>query len=138
MGSKNSSFHMGDEFNGSGKKVYLRATQHKTYAPLPQHNIRLTPDFRQCIPKVLGAMPLLVNPSSKGAGAALKALGSLPGMGQVIIAKDEKTGKYRMSFAVRKIQLTTGSYLHRSQKQNGRNKPVQQFIMEAVRSFMKQ
>lgn len=46
MGSKKSSFHMGDEFNGKGEKVYLRATTCKTYEPLSQENVRLTPDFK--------------------------------------------------------------------------------------------
>ena len=30
MGEKKSSFHIGNEFNGKGKKVCLRATQHNT------------------------------------------------------------------------------------------------------------
>ena len=59
MGSKKSSFHMGDEFNGKGEKVYLRATTHKTYQPLSQENVRLTPDFKQCVPKAVGAMPAM-------------------------------------------------------------------------------
>lgn len=137
MGRKNSSFHMGDEFNGSGKKTYLKATEHKTYAPLPQDNVKLTPDFGQCVPKALGAVPLLVSPSSEDSNAALKALGSLPGMSQVILAKDAETGKYQTSFAVRKIQLTTGSYLHQGQKQKGRSKSAQQFAAETVGGFMK-
>lgn len=41
--AKNSSFHMGDEFNGSGKTTYIRATQHNKYKPLSQENVRLTP-----------------------------------------------------------------------------------------------
>lgn len=137
MGRKNSSFHMGDEFNGSGKKTYLKATKHKAYAPLSQNDVKLTPDFGQCVPKALGAVPLLVNPSSEDSNVARKALGSMPGMSQVILAKDAETGKYQMSFAVRKIQLTTGSYLHQSQKQKGRSKSVQQFVAETVGRFMK-
>ena len=81
---------MGDEFNGSGKKTYLRATQHNTYTPLPQHHVRVTPDFKQNLPKALGAMPLIMNPTSKGASSALKALGSMPGLEKVIITKNKK------------------------------------------------
>lgn len=137
MAKNNSSFHMGDEFNGSGKKTYLRATQHNTYEPLSQENVRLTPDFRPCLSKVVGAMPLIMNPALKGIDTAMKVLGSLPSMTQVIISKDTSTGKYQMSFLVRKIQLTTGSYLHKSQKESGKNKSIEQFVKETVESFIK-
>lgn len=123
MAKNKSSFHMGDEFNGSGKKTYLRATQHNKYKPLSQENVRLTPDYTQCLPKAVGALPLIMNPAQKGATAMLKALGGMPGMTQVIISKDKCTGKYQTSFVVRKIQLTTGSYLHKSQKQNEKKNP---------------
>ena len=126
VGKQKSSFHMGDEFNGSGKKTYLRATQHNTYTPLPQHHVRVTPDFKQNLPKALGAMPLIMNPTSKGASSALKALGSMPGLEQVMITKNKKSG-------------TTGSYLHSSQKQNKMNKnmEIQQFVKQVVSNFVK-
>ena len=131
MGRKKSSFHMGDEFNGSGKKVYLRATQHNTYAPLSQENVRLTPDFSQYTLQAVGAMPVQ-NAGGKGAVAALKALGSMPCVGQVIIQKDGKTGKYRTKFIVRRIQLTTGSYLHSSKRKNEKNEEKKKFIMDTI------
>ena len=139
VGKQKSSFHMGDEFNGSGKKTYLRATQHNTYPPLPQHHVRVTPDFKQNLPKALGAMPLIMNPTSKGASSALKALGSMPGLEKVIITKNKKSGKYQVSFKVRKLQMTTGSYLHSSQKQNKMNKnmEIQQFVKQVVSNFVK-
>lgn len=136
MAKNNSSFHMGDEFNGSGKKTYLRATQHNKYEPLSQENVRLTPDYTQYLSKVVGALPLIMNPAQKGTTAALKALGGIPGMTQVIVSKDKRTGKFQMSFIVRKIQLTTGAYLHRSQSKAGKNKSIEQFIQETVRSFI--
>ena len=139
MGKQKSSFHMGDEFNGSGKKTYLRATQHNTYTPLPQHHVRVTPDFKQNLPKALGAMPLIMNPTSKGASSALKALGSMPGVEQVIIKKNKKSGKYQVSFKVRKLQMTTGSYLHSSHKPGNSRKDmsIQQFITQVVSNFIK-
>ncbi|UMY99485.1 hypothetical protein H8S51_014390 [Roseburia rectibacter] len=139
MGKQKSSFHMGDEFNGNGKKTYLRATQHNTYTPLPQHHVRVTPDFKQNLPKALGAMPLVMNPTSKNAGMSLKAIGSMPGVEQVIITKDKKNGKYQVSFKVRKLQMTTGSYLHSSQKQNkiDKNMEIQQFVKQVVSNFIK-
>lgn len=116
-----------------------RATQHNTYTPLPQHHVRVTPDFKQNLPKALGAMPLIMNPTSKGASSALKALGSMPGLEQVMITKNKKSGKYQVSFKVRKLQMTTGSYLHSSQKQNKMNKnmEIQQFVKQVVSNFVK-
>lgn len=139
MGKQKSSFHMGDEFNGSGKKTYLRATQHNTYTPLPQHHVRVTPDFKQNLPKALGAMPLIMNPTSKGASSALKALGSMPGVEQVIIKKNKKSGKYEVEFKVKKLQMTTGSYLHSSHKPGNSRKDmsIQQFITQVVSNFIK-
>ena len=67
MGSKKSSFHMGDEFNGKGEKVYLRATTCKTYEPLSQENVRLTPDFKAFVTKALGAVPFM-EVAGKGSG----------------------------------------------------------------------
>ena len=132
MGGKKSSFHMGDEINGSGKKTYLRATQHNTYEPLSQDNVKLTKDYTQNAPKAVGAMPVVTNPTSKGSGAAQKALGGLAGASQVIIAKNSKTGKYQTEIKVKKLQLTTGSYLHQGQDNDRKNKSLAQFIGEIV------
>ena len=49
MGSRESSFHIGDGFNGKGKKVYITASTYKTYEPLSQENVRLTPSFRHML-----------------------------------------------------------------------------------------
>lgn len=136
MGKKKSSFHMGDEFNGSGKKVYLRATKHNTYPPLSQENIRLTPDFSQYTLCAVGAMPV-INAGAKGSVAALKALGSIPCVGQVIIQKDGKTGKYRTKFIVRRIQLTTGAYLHSSKRKNEKKEEKKKFIMDTIGNCIK-
>lgn len=82
MGSKKSSFHMGDEFNGKGEKVYLRATAYKTYEPLSQENVQLTPDFSECVPRALGAVPLMGGAGGGSAGAAAKAAGALAAEGR--------------------------------------------------------
>lgn len=113
MAKKNSSFHMGDEFNGSGKKTYLRATQHNIYKPLSQENVRLTPDYKQCISKAVGALPLVMAPAKAGTNFMLKALGAIPSVSRVIVTNDKRTGKFQTSFVVRKVQLTTGAYLHK-------------------------
>ena len=136
MGSKKSSFHMGDEFNGKGEKVYLRATTHKTYQPLSQENVRLTPDFKQCVPKAVGAMPVM-NAGDKSAGIVLKALGGIPSVGQVIVKKDDKTGKYKTELLVRKAYLTSGSYLYSNKKKSEKKEEKVNFIMDTISGSVK-
>lgn len=115
MGNKKSSFHISDEFNGCGEKVCLAGAERKSCAPLSQDNVRLTPDFKQYIPKALGAMPL-VETVNEHDNNTLKALGGVASVGQVIVSKNTSTGKYMTSFPVSKKQLTNGSFLHLSQK----------------------
>lgn len=112
MAKKKSSFHMGDEFNGSGKKTYLRATQHNTYAPLPQHNVRLTPNFNKFVPAVIGALPIGIETALEESDDVIKATGSIASAAQIIIKKDEKTGTFQTFLPIMKIALTTGAYLH--------------------------
>lgn len=111
MGKKKSSFHMGDEFNGNGQKVYLRPTKHNTYEPLSQQNVRLTPNFSQYVPKAIGAIPVGCKSTHSDNKVALKAIGGIPSMSQVIVKKDKKKGIYKGEFRVRKKQLTTGGSL---------------------------
>lgn len=132
MAQKNSSFHMGDEFNGSGKKTYLMATQHNKYKPLSQENVRLTPDYKQWISKVVGAQPLVMDPAKTGVTSMLKALGAMPSILRVIVTKDKHTGLYQTSFNVRTIQLTTGAYLHKSQRMSENPISSEQFIRNLV------
>ena len=113
MGSKKSSFHMGDEFNGKGEKVYLRATTHKTYQPLSQENVRLTPDFKQCVPKAVGAMPTMGNASAGSSSTLSKAVGALAAAGRIIVQKGSAEGTYQISFSISKMRLTDGYYLHK-------------------------
>lgn len=113
MASKKSSFHMGDEFNGKGEKVYLRATTHKTYEPLSQENVRLTPDFKQCVPKAIGAIPAMGNAGGGSSGTLSKAVGALAAAGRIIVQKGSAEGKYLISFHISKMRLTDGSYLHK-------------------------
>ena len=80
---------------GGKRRNAMEQPQHNTYPPLPQHHVRVTPDFKQNLPKALGAMPLIMNPTSKGASTAFKALGSMPGVEQVIITKNKKTESIR-------------------------------------------
>lgn len=136
MSGKKSSFHMGNEFNGNGKKVYLRATQCNTYAPLSQENVRATPDFGQYTQQAVGAMPVM-NSGDKSVGIELKALGGIPCVGQVIVKKDDKTGKYKTELVVRKTQLTTGSYLYSNKKKSEKEEEKIQFIVDTINGCVK-
>ena len=114
MAKKKSSFHMGDEFNGSGKKTYLRATQHNTYAPLPQNNVRLTPNFNMFVPVAIGALPIGTKEETtleEGEGT-IKATGSISNVLQVVVEVAQEAKKCQVSFNARKIALTTGSYFY--------------------------
>lgn len=113
---RNSSFHMGDEFNGNGEIVYLEASSHNVYAPLSQRDVRKTPDFSQCTLKALGAMPLLSSAKEKDNSFMCKALGALTDVGRVIIRRDTCTNRYQADFKIHKIRLTNGSYLHKSKR----------------------
>ena len=110
MAKKKSSFHMGDEFNGSGKKPYLWATQHNTYAPLSQHNVRLTPKFNKFVPAVIGALPVGVETTLEENNDIIKVTGSIANVEKVTIKKNSKGKGYKTKFGIRKIQLTTGAY----------------------------
>lgn len=119
MGSKKSSFHMGDEFNGKGEKVCLRATSYRTYEPLSQENVQLTPDFRQCVPRALGALPLIGGAGGKKAGMLAKAAGALAAAGQITVQRGSGEGEYLTGFSVSRKRLTNGAYLHQNkQKKN--------------------
>lgn len=125
---------MGDEFNGSVKKAYLGATLHNKCEPLSQENVRLTSDHAQCFPKAVSALPLIMNPAQTGEVAAMKVLRGLLSITQTIISKDRK---YQKSFIVRKIQLITGSYFHKGQKQAEKCESIEQFIQRTVSTFVK-
>lgn len=108
-----SSFHIGDEFNGKGEKVCLRASKRNVVEPPKKQKVRLTPQFTSVVQKAAGAMPSMNVPSENNSLLA-KATGSVASVGRVAVTKDEKTEEYVVSFKVSKEQLTTGSYLHKS------------------------
>lgn len=112
MAKKKSSFHMGDEFNGSGKKTYLRATQHNTYAPLPQHNVRLTPNFSKYVPVAIGGIPISTEEGTTQEDGVGETIGSVPNVSEVAVRKKKGGKRYNVKFGVGKIQLTDGSYLY--------------------------
>jgi len=118
MAKKTSSFHMSNEFNGHGQTTYLSATQYNSYSPLPQTDIRLTPDFGQSIQKALGSLVVMINPDPDS-GILLKALGGVSSANQVIIGKSAATGQYTFSYNVSSInEFSNDSYLMANSKNN--------------------
>jgi len=118
MAKKTSSFHMSNEFNGHGQTTYLSATQYNSYSPLPQTDIRLTPDFGQSIQKALGSLAVMINPDLN-LGILLKALGGVSSANQVIIGKSAATGQYTFSYNVSSInEFSNDSYLMANSKNN--------------------
>ena len=109
---------MSNEFNGHGQTTYLSATQYNSYFPLPQTDIRLTPDFGQSIQKALGSLAVMINPDPN-LGILLKALGGVSSANQVIIGKNAATGQYTYSYNVSSInEFSNDSYLMANSKNN--------------------
>lgn len=129
MAKKKSSFHMGDEFNGSGKKTYLRATQHNTYAPLLQHNVRLTPDFSRYVPVAIGGIPISTEEGTTQEDGVGEATGSVANVSKAVVRKKKKGKGYDVKFEVGKIQLTDGSYLH---SEGGCESEIEDFLNDAI------
>lgn len=126
MAKKNSSFHMSNEFNGHGQKTYLSAAQYNSYSPLPQTGIRLTQDFGQSIPKVLGSLAVMNHPNPDS-GILLKALGGVSTAKQVIIGKNAATGQYTFSYNISAAnEFSNGSYLLANASKNS------EIVMEIV------
>lgn len=78
--------------------------------------MRLTPDFKQCVPKALGAVPLIGAAGGGNSSALLKAVGALAAAGLVMVQRGSGEGKYLISFNVSRKRLTNGSYLYQSKQ----------------------
>lgn len=112
MGRKQSSFHMGDEFNGNAAVRYLKGTQPCIHPPVSQENVQLTPDFGSYLLKVLGCIPVVISPLNANP-VLLALLGSMASVNQVFITKDPVTGNYIFKFNIISPQdFTDGSYLY--------------------------
>lgn len=112
MGKKKSSFHMSDEFNGYGGTRYLKGKNPRINPPLSQENIRLSPDFGNYLIKMLGSIPVIINPANINP-VLLTLLGAMASVNQIIITKDPVTGNYVFKFnVINRHDLTDGSYLN--------------------------
>lgn len=61
MANEKSSFQMGNEVNGYGEHIYLKASMHKTYPLLSQENVYLSSDYGEDILKAPGALTTTLN-----------------------------------------------------------------------------
>lgn len=112
---RNSSFHMGNEFNGNGENVYLHGTKYRMHAPLPAREIRLTPDFSQCVPRALGAVPAALSPVGQSQCGPEKAVEALAMAVHILVRKDQAAEAWLTDFHVGRNTLTDGSHLYRKQ-----------------------
>ncbi|WP_143322417.1 N-acetylmuramoyl-L-alanine amidase family protein [Clostridium sp. HBUAS56010] len=109
MAKKQSSFHMGNEFNGYGETTYLKGTQCGIHPPLSQENVQLSPDFRNCLLKALGSVPVIIDPANSNP-VLLSLLGSMTRMNQMIMSKDAATGNYVVQFNIISQNFADGAY----------------------------
>lgn len=110
MYNKKSSFHMGNEFNGYGKVTYVKGNQCNSYPPLSQENVRPTTDFKNCIPMLIGSIPLVIGilPTNPTLSAVL---GSMAILNRIIVTRDKATGNQIYDFKVAKMGFTDGASL---------------------------
>ena len=76
MGKKQTTFHMGDEFNGYGSVRYLKGTKPGHHEPLSQEHVRLSLKPGNYILKVLGSIPVYAGSPDMGPGVGRDAGGS--------------------------------------------------------------
>lgn len=98
MSNKRSSFQMGNQFNGCGEAVYLKADLVKV-PPVSQDNVQITPDYSRLALKVIEGSPSQLN--SNPVDEIIKAmLGSQTAVNHVALAKNMEDGNYVASFKV--------------------------------------
>lgn len=118
MNNKQSSFHMGDEFNGYGEIRYLKGTNPGVHPPISQENIHLSLALGNDVLKALGSVPLVIDPAATDP-TLRTMLGSTAGVNRVIVKKEKATEKYTLKFNVTTSRdFTNGAYPHRGQKRN--------------------
>lgn len=118
MSSRQSSFHMGDEFNGYGEIRYLKGTNPGVHPPISQENIHLSFEMGNEVLKALGSIPTVIDPAA--ADTTLQTmLGSMAGVNRVIARREKTTEKCTLKFNVTSSRdFTNGAYPYRGQKRN--------------------
>ncbi|MFW6678933.1 N-acetylmuramoyl-L-alanine amidase family protein [Lacrimispora sp. AGF001] len=113
MGKNQSSFHLGNEFNGYGRMTYLKASQCGINPPLPQENVQLSQDFSKYSLIMLGSMPVILDPASINP-ILNSIIGSIASVNQAIMTKDA-AGNYVVQFNVASKNFTDGAYPYYSE-----------------------
>lgn len=113
MGNNQSSFHLGNEFNGYGKKTYLKASQYGINPPLPQENVQLSQDYSKYLIMMLGSIPIVLDPTSMNP-VLNSIIGSMASVNQAIMTKDA-AGNYVVQFNVVSKNFTDGAYPYYSE-----------------------
>lgn len=110
MKKQQSSFHMNNEFNGFGEIRYLKGTQQEYYPTVSQENIHPSLDVGNYLLKVIGSVPLVIQPA--GVSMCLRKLaGALASVNQVIVSENENHNGYQCNFVLAKpYDITDGSY----------------------------
>lgn len=114
MSKKKGSIHMGNEFNHFGDKIYIRGKEHGFHAPYSQENVRPTPDFTSFTIKVLGSIPIALDPLSINKLSQL-ILGSQPSINCVLVYKE--ADGYKITFRAASRGVTAGAYLQNYKKE---------------------
>lgn len=113
MGNNQSSFHLGNEFNGYGRITYLKASQYGINPPLPQENVQLSQDFSKYLLMMLGSIPVILDSTSMNP-VLNSIIGSMASVNQAIMTKDE-TGNYVVQINVASKNFTDGAYPYYSE-----------------------
>ena len=110
MGKKQTTFHMGDEFNGYGSVRYLKGTKPGHHEPVSQEHVRLSLKPGNYILKVLGSIPVYAGSPNMGPGVGLM-LGAVAAVSQVSVRKDPKTGEMDVQFYLsNRSKIMDGSF----------------------------
>ena len=86
MKNKKSSFQIGNQFNGYGDKIYLKA-EPVEILPISQADIKLMPDYSQFTLYATGSNPIVLNPKNINL-TVNSMLGAVPALSQVTLIKE--------------------------------------------------
>lgn len=108
MSKKKSSFQMGNQFNGYGDTVYLKADTVKL-PPISQDNVQPTPDYSRYALHAVDGGPAVLNPEATSQDIS-KMVDSISTVSRVSLAKNESNGSYVANFSVSSNGFIDNSY----------------------------
>lgn len=108
MKNKKSSFQIGNQFNGYGDKIYLKADPVEIL-PISQADIKLMPDYSQFTLYATGSNPIVLNPKNINL-TVNSMLGAVPALSQVTLIKENDNNRYIANYNVTTCGFTDASY----------------------------